>query len=70
MRGFLDLKLEAEKTNSIKVLLFFDIGGSMDPYVRLTEQLFSAAKVNLNIWSIIIFIISFMNPCGRTIICV
>ena len=42
--GFLDLKLEAEKTNSIKVLLFFDIGGSMDPYVRLTEQLFSAAK--------------------------
>ena len=42
--GFLDLKLEAEKTNSIKVLLFFDIGGSMDPYIRLTEQLFSAAK--------------------------
>ena len=42
--GFLDLKLEAEKTNSIKVLLFFDIGGSMDPYVRLTEQSFSAAK--------------------------
>ena len=42
--GFLDLQLEAEKTNSVKVLLFLDIGGSMDPYVRMTEQLFSAAK--------------------------
>ncbi len=42
--GFLDLKLEAEKTNSIKILLFLDVGGSMDPYIRLTEQLFSAAK--------------------------
>src|SRR5690554_5265361 len=33
-----------ERHNTIKVLLFFDIGGSMDPHVRVCEELFSAAK--------------------------
>jgi len=33
-----------ERHNAVKVLIFFDIGGSMDPYVRLCEELFSAAK--------------------------
>ena len=43
--GYLDLKLVPEKRNGVKVLLFFDVGGSMDPYVRTCEELFSAAKV-------------------------
>ena len=33
-----------ERRNAVKVLLFFDVGGSMDPHVRLCEELFSAAK--------------------------
>ncbi|MCK5881746.1 MAG: VWA domain-containing protein [Sinobacterium sp.] len=42
--GFLDIKMRAEKHNAVKVLLFFDVGGSMDPYVRICEELFSAAR--------------------------
>ena len=42
--GYLDLKLVAERHNKIKVLLFFDIGGSMDSHIKMCEELFSAAK--------------------------
>ncbi len=42
--GFLDIKLVPERHNAIKVLLFFDIGGTMDPFVQVCEELFSAAK--------------------------
>ena len=42
--GFLDIKMVPERRNAVKVLLFFDVGGSMDPHVRLCEELFSAAK--------------------------
>jgi len=43
-RGFLDLKMRPERHNAVKVLLFFDIGGSMDWHVQATEELFSAAR--------------------------
>src|SRR3546814_6159462 len=33
-----------ERRNAVKVLLFLDVGGSMDPYVKVCEELFSAAK--------------------------
>jgi uncharacterized protein with von Willebrand factor type A (vWA) domain len=42
--GMLDIKMVAERRNRVKVLLFFDVGGSMDPHVRLCEELFSAAR--------------------------
>jgi len=42
--GWLDLKLQPERRNRVKVLLFLDVGGSMDPHVEVCEQLFSAAK--------------------------
>ncbi|WP_207478312.1 vWA domain-containing protein [Arenibaculum pallidiluteum] len=42
--GWLDLKLVPERRNSVKVLLFLDVGGSMDDHVRLCEELFSAAR--------------------------
>lgn len=42
--GMLDIKLVAERRNRVKVLLFFDVGGSMDPHVRICEELFSAAR--------------------------
>ncbi len=43
-KGYLDLKLVPERHNTVKVLIFFDIGGSMDAYIKLCEELFSAAK--------------------------
>ena len=44
-QGWLDVKTRPERRNAVKVLLFFDIGGSMDPYVKVVEELFSAARV-------------------------
>ena len=42
--GLLDIRMRPEEENRVKVLLFFDIGGSMDPYIRICEELFSAAR--------------------------
>ncbi len=42
--GYLDIKMRPERRNTIKVLIFFDIGGSMDPFIKLSEELFSAAR--------------------------
>lgn len=43
-QGYLDLTLIPERRNMIKVLLFFDVGGSMDPHIKMCEELFSAAR--------------------------
>lgn len=43
--GMLDIKMVPERHNSVKVLLLFDVGGSMDPYVKTCEELFSAARM-------------------------
>ena len=42
--GWLDIKMQAERRNVIKVLLLLDIGGSMDDHVKSCEELFSAAR--------------------------
>ena len=42
--GYLDIVLRPERRNTIKVLLFLDIGGSMDSHIKLCEELFSAAR--------------------------
>ena len=42
--GWLDVQLRPERRNAVKVLLFLDAGGSMDSYVRVMEELFSAAR--------------------------
>ncbi len=42
--GYLDVVTRPERRNAVKVLLFLDVGGSMDPYVKLVEELFSAAR--------------------------
>jgi uncharacterized protein len=42
--GLLDIKLVPERHNAVKVLLFLDVGGSMDDHVRICEELFSAAR--------------------------
>ena len=43
--GLLDIKMVPERRNAVKVLLLFDVGGSMDPYVKTCEELFSAARI-------------------------
>jgi len=42
--GLLDIRMVPERHNSVKVLLFLDVGGSMDDHVRICEELFSAAR--------------------------
>jgi uncharacterized protein with von Willebrand factor type A (vWA) domain len=42
--GYLDIKMVPQLHNKVKVLLFFDVGGSMDDHIRSCEELFSAAK--------------------------
>ncbi|GLK45215.1 MULTISPECIES: vWA domain-containing protein [Novosphingobium] len=42
-QGWLDVVMRPERHNAVKVLLFLDVGGSMDPFIRLIEDLFSAA---------------------------
>jgi uncharacterized protein with von Willebrand factor type A (vWA) domain len=42
--GYLDLAMRPERHNAVKVLMFLDIGGTMDDHIKLCEELFSAAK--------------------------
>jgi uncharacterized protein with von Willebrand factor type A (vWA) domain len=42
--GLLDIKMVPERHNAVKVLLFFDVGGSMDPHVKICQELFSATR--------------------------
>jgi len=43
-KGFLDVQMVPERHNATKVLLFLDVGGSMDPHIKMMEELFSAAR--------------------------
>ncbi len=43
-QGWLDVRMRPERHNAVKVLLFLDVGGSMDPHVKIVEELFSAAR--------------------------
>ena len=43
-QGWLDVQTRPERRNAVKVLLFLDVGGSMDPHIKVMEELFSAAK--------------------------
>ncbi len=45
--GYLDVKTRPERRNAVKVLLFLDNGGSMDDHVKVVEELFSAARMEL-----------------------
>ena len=43
-KGYLDIQMRPERRNKISVLIFFDIGGSMDSHIKICEELFSAAR--------------------------
>nr|WP_217344494.1 hypothetical protein [Noviherbaspirillum sp. L7-7A]MBV0878647.1 hypothetical protein [Noviherbaspirillum sp. L7-7A] len=42
--GYLDIKMQPERKNNIKVLMLLDVGGTMDDHITRTEELFSASK--------------------------
>ena len=42
--GYLDVQTRPERRNAVKVILFLDVGGSMDPHIKMVEELFSAAR--------------------------
>ncbi len=42
--GYLDVQTQPERRNAVKLLMFFDVGGSMDDHIRVVEELFSAAR--------------------------
>ena len=42
--GYLDVQMRPERRNAVKLLMFFDVGGSMDDHIRVVEELFSAAR--------------------------
>ncbi|MGV6847554.1 MAG: vWA domain-containing protein [Marinibacterium sp.] len=42
--GYLDVRMRPERHNAVKVVLFLDVGGSMDPHIKVVEELFSAAR--------------------------
>jgi uncharacterized protein with von Willebrand factor type A (vWA) domain len=43
-KGYLDIHMRPERHNAVKVLAFFDVGGSMDWHIKLSEELFSATR--------------------------
>jgi uncharacterized protein with von Willebrand factor type A (vWA) domain len=43
-KGYLDVRMRPERRNSVSVLIFFDVGGSMDGHIKVCEELFSAAR--------------------------
>ena len=48
--GYLDVKMMPERKNRVKLLLFLDVGGSMDPYIQACEGLFSGSKSEFKDW--------------------
>ena len=45
--GVLDIKFRPERKNKVRVLLFIDIGGSMDEHAKISEEIFSAAQFRI-----------------------
>ena len=65
--GMLDIIMRPERTNRVKVLMFFDVGGSMDDHIRVCEELFSASPDrSSSTWSSTTSTTASMKACGRT----
>jgi uncharacterized protein with von Willebrand factor type A (vWA) domain len=66
-QGYIDIVMRPERRNAVKLLMFLDIGGSMDPHVKACEELFSAARPSSRISSSSISTTASTRACGRTI---
>ncbi len=65
-QGWLDVRMRPERRNAVKLLLFLDVGGSMDPFVTLCEELFSAATAEFKNLEFFYFHNCPYEACGRT----
>ena len=65
-KGYLDMQLRPERRNKVRVLLFLDIGGSMDSHVEVGEELFSAARAEFKHMEHYYFHNCLYERCGRT----
>lgn len=52
--GLLDIRMVPERHNAVKVLLFFDVGGSMDPHIKLCEELFFGGALGIQAFEILL----------------
>ena len=67
-KGWLDIRMRPERHNAVKLLLFLDVGGSMDPHIKLCEELFSAATSRVQESRILLLPqLPLRERCGRTI---
>ena len=66
--GYLDIHMVPERSNTVKVIVMFDVGGSMDPISDSVRNFFQQLKLNLNTWNIFTFTTVFMNLFGRIIL--
>ncbi len=67
-KGYLDLIMQPERRNTIKVLLFFDIGGSMDSHIKVCEELFSRREDRVQEHGVLLLPqLPLRERCGRTI---
>jgi uncharacterized protein with von Willebrand factor type A (vWA) domain len=64
--GYLDVKTRPERRNAVKVILFLDVGGSMDDHVKVVEELFSAARPNSSTWNTTTSTTACMRASGAT----
>src|SRR5450759_690538 len=64
--GMLDILMRPERHNKVKVLLFFDIGGSMDDHIKLCQEMFPRPRPNSSTWSISTSTTAPTTTCGRT----
>ena len=64
-QGYLDIHMRPERRNAVKVLMFFDIGGSMDSHIKTVEELFSAAKTEFKHMEHFYFHNCLYEGCGR-----
>ena len=65
--GYLDLRMRPERNNAVRVLMLYDIGGSMDDHVRVVEELFSAARAEFSTSCISTSTTASTKASGRTI---
>ena len=66
-QGYLDIRLRPERHNAVKVLLFFDVGGSMDWHIQATESCSRRPAPSSSTWSISISTTAFTRKCGSRI---
>ena len=67
MQDLLTLKYRPERTNKVRVLLFIDIGGSMDEHAKICEEIFSAANREFKSLDFFYFTIVYMKVFGKKI---